>query len=161
MWLWFLWPVSWLTAEAEVGPGKCWVPSLGRYQAESVPSLQMQGFVSFYLHPVAVVSVTPLSLMGTRCQALGFKTIFNSVWKAPCVLLSIIVHLRQIRPSQDLKEFLKKPKATPSPDPRPPASQSYSWAQLAALVSVESWSKEKVLLARSLESKHTGPCNAG
>lgn len=111
-------------------------------------------------HPVAVTSVTTVFLIGTRCQALGLKTVFNSLWKALCVLLSIILHLRQIWPSQNLKEFPKKPKATPSPDPTSPASQSYSRTQFVATVSVESCLKEKVLLARSrLKSKHAGPCN--
>lgn len=75
------------------------------------------------------------------------------------MLLSIILHLRQIWPSQNLKEFLKKPKATPFLNPIPSASQSYSRTQFMASVSVESCLKEKVLLARSLKNKHTGPCN--
>lgn len=89
---------------------------------------------------------------------VGIWTIFNSLWKAPCVLLSIILHLRQIWPRQNLKEFPKKPKPPP-PQPHCPASQSYSRTQFVALVSVESCLKEKVLLAMRLESKHSGPCN--
>lgn len=75
------------------------------------------------------------------------------------MLLSIILHLRQIWPSQNLKEFLKKPKATPFLNPTTSASQSYSRTQYMASVSVESCLKEKVLLARSLKNKHIGPCN--
>ena len=148
--------VACVVAEAEVGPGWRRVPSLRRHWSESIPSLQMQKpffiFASFWAQ---LRRWLLFSLIDTSCQALGFKPVCNSLWKAPCVLLSIIVHLRTDTAGPEPQGSPEEARSHPLPLPQTPLPPT-GFSELqpgpsVVSVSVESWSKEKVLLARSLK----------
>ena len=144
--------VACVVAEAEVGPGWRWTPSLRRHWSESIPSLQMQRPL---FHFCLLRRWLLFSLIGTSCQALGFKPVCNSLWKAPCVLLSIIVHLRTDTAEPEPQGIPEEARSHPLPLPQtplPPAGFSELQPGPSVVsVSVESWLKEKVLWARSLK----------